>query len=85
MSLIMDLCEQSNHILVFITETQSVSSKKDISNIGSSLAGVSVKAKEGVELSNGFCAKDRVFSSNILGEDSFELFFLSFFLCHDKS
>lgn len=52
MSLIMDLCEQSNHILVFITETQSVSSKKDISNVGSSLARVSVKGKEGVELSN---------------------------------
>jgi hypothetical protein len=82
---VVDLLDQPEDQLVFGIESESTGSEKDFSDIGSSLARISVEVEEGLELSNALSAEDRILGADVLGKDCFELFLLDLFLGHDGS
>ena len=83
-SSIMDFVKKSEDELVFGIETKSTCSHEDVSDIGSSLSGISIEGEEGMKLSDVFRWEDGVFGGYILGKDGFEFFLLDFSFGHDR-
>lgn len=75
---IMNLVEESENKFVFCIKTEGACSHENISYISSSLPGISIKGEKSVKFGDVFRREDWVFGGNILGEDSFEFFFLDF-------
>lgn len=85
MSAVVNVLKDSEDELVFGVKTKSAGSDKQISNICSSLSGISVEGEESVQFGDVFGREDRVFGCNVFCEDGLEFFLLDFLLGHDKS
>lgn len=58
---------------------------EEISNVGSSLAGVGIEGEESVQLSDVFRGEHGILEGDVLAEDSLEFLFLDLLLGHDES
>ena len=81
---VMDLWQESENKLVFAVETKSACGHQNISNVSSSLPGVSVKREKSVKLGNVVRWEDGIFGRNVLSEDGFEFLFLDLPFGHDR-
>lgn len=82
MSSLVDVVENSEDELVLGVKTKGGGSEEEVSDIGSSLAGISVEGEQSVELSDAIGGENGVLGADVLGEDGLELFLLNFFSAH---
>jgi len=83
-STIMDFVKKSEDELVFGIETKSACSHEDVSDVGSSLSGISIEGEESMKFGNVIGWEDGVFGGDVFTEDGFEFFLLDFSFGHDR-
>jgi len=81
---VMDFREKSEDELVFGVKAKGAGSQENVSDISSSLSGISIKWEESVKFSDMFGRENWVFGGNIFAKDGFEFFVLDLLLGHDR-
>ncbi len=81
-SVLCEFSQNSENNVVTLVKAECLCGHDDISEINSSLPGVSIEWKQGVEFYDVLTSEDGAFSGNFLREDSLEVLFLDFFSWH---
>jgi hypothetical protein len=84
-SAVVNFVEKSDDNLVFWVKAQGGGGEQNVSNISSSLTRIGVKRENCVDFGDVVGWEDRIFWSDVLGEDGFEILLCDLFLWHEIS
>ena len=85
MGAVEDILKEAEDQLVFGVKAEGGGGDEEISDVGSSLAGVGVEGEEGVQLSDVFRGEHGILDGDVLAQNSPEFLFLDLLLGHDES